>query len=114
MVLDVRAEYHSVSESKHRRQRVEALNRAREYYDAFFSAFNKEGQYSLPYDAFRELEKLGLDTFSTAVERGSDNDTFARRMQLEALAEATPAISVQRWQTQLREYVAHRAARTPD
>lgn len=109
MVLDVRAEYHSVSKGKHRRQRTESLNQTREYFDAFFRAFNKQDQEILQYDHFRELEKRGLEIFATAAEPGSDNGAGVRRMQLEALVEATPAIPVQRWQTQLREYVAHRS-----
>lgn len=109
MVPVVRAEYHSVSEGKFRRQRTESLNRARDYFDAFFRAFNKQDQETVQYDHFRELEKRGLEIFATAAGRGSDNGAGVRRMQLEALVEATPALPVQRWQTQLREYVAHRS-----
>ncbi|KAL1418681.1 hypothetical protein MTO96_025716 [Rhipicephalus appendiculatus] len=78
---------------------------------ALFDAFNDNGSSaSVDYDTFQKLEKEGLAAFALALERanGSDNIDYVPSpaplwIGLDGLAMATPDISKQRWETQLRE-----------
>ncbi|XP_077525009.1 uncharacterized protein LOC144136510 [Amblyomma americanum] len=107
-VVELRAVSHYVSEAKLRYERLEAANKARDYFQAFFDDFHTEGSASLDFNASRQLEKDGLDAFAPLLEGDHEhelNETALRRIELGALAGATPDIenSKQRWETQLHE-----------
>ncbi|XP_072144224.1 uncharacterized protein [Dermacentor andersoni] len=106
-VLEVRAVTRYLNEAKRLRERNEASGKAKDYYGALFDAFNAKGSPSVDYDAFRQIEQEGLAAFAPALEPANSSDelnyTTPLQTGLESLARATPDISEQRWETQLRE-----------
>lgn len=106
-VLEVRAVSSYLNEAKRRRERNEASGKAKDYFGALFDAFSAKGSPSVDYDTFQQIEKEGLTTFAPALEPADSSDelnyTSPLQTGLDGLAGATPDISKQRWETQMRE-----------
>ncbi|KAH6929886.1 hypothetical protein HPB50_006607 [Hyalomma asiaticum] len=108
-VLQVHAVSRYLIKARRRRERNEASGKSKDYFKALFDVFNDKGSStSVDYDTFQKLEEEGLAAFVPALEGANSSGELGyasppTESGLDALATATPDISKQRWETQMRE-----------